>query len=230
MTVPPTLSETAAPFFSPRHRVSARRLLVVVASALIVVTVSSLIAHDGDVPGWEEAILRWFNGWPDILEAPLWVVQQVGVFGAPVVVGLVIVGFTRRWDYLIPFVLVLPLKMTLEKGVVKQFVDRERPYVSVGTDINVRGPAYEGLCFPSGHCTTAFAIATLLVAFVPPRWRPLPIAWAIAVAATRLYYGEHNPLDVVAGAALGIAFATVLWFIFVNRWVSDGPTGQEPAR
>ena len=207
--------------FTLRDRVGLRRLSIVVVSALVVVVVSSAIAWDGEVPGWEESILRWFNGWPDELEAPLWVLQQVGVFAAPVVGGLVIVWFTRRWYHLIPFVLVLPLKVTLEKGVVKQLVERERTYVSVGTDIEVRGPAFEGLCFPSGHCTTAFALATLLAAFLPSKWRALPIAWAIGVAATRLYYGEHNVLDVVAGAALGVSFATVLWFVFLNRWVPD---------
>lgn len=209
-----------------RDRVELPRVLLVVAISLVTVVVSSVIAWDGEVPAWEESILRWFNEWPDGLEAPLWVVQQVGVFGAPVVGGLVVLWFTRRWFHLIPFVLVLPLKLTLEKGVVKQLVHRQRPYVSVGPDIEVRGPAFEGLCFPSGHCTTAFALATLLAAFVPPKWRPLPFAWAVAVAATRLYYGEHNVLDVVAGAALGIAFATVLWFVFLNRWVPTSEDGQ----
>ena len=228
MTAIATTTDQRSSFVALRDRVSFRRLLVIVVPATLVVIVSSMIAHDGEVPNWEEAILRWFNGWPDQLEAPLWVVQQVGVFGAPVVGGLVVVWFTRRWYHLIPFVLVLPLKLTLEKGVVKQLVDRERPYVSVGPDIEVRGPAFEGLCFPSGHATTAFALATLLVAFLPPRWRPLPILWAIAVASTRLYYGEHNALDVVAGAALGVAFASTLWFVFLNRWVPEQSELEEP--
>ncbi len=209
--------------FRVRDPVSARRLLTVLGIALVTVVASSAVANDGTVPAWEERILRWFNRWPDWLEAPLWVVQQVGVFGAPVIGGLIIVGFTRRWYHLVPFVLVLPLKITLEKGVVKQLVERERPYVSVGPDIVVRGPAFEGLCFPSGHATTAFALATLLAAFLPRRWRPVALGWAVMVAATRLYYGEHNPLDVVAGAALGIAFATALWFVFLNRWIEDEP-------
>ena len=68
----------------------------------------------------------------------------------------------------------MPLKLILEKAVLKQLIERERPFVTVGPDITVRGPAFEGLSFPSGHTTTAFAFAILVAAFLPRRWRPLP--------------------------------------------------------
>ena len=61
--------------------------------------------------------------------------------------------------------------------------------------------------------------AILVAAFLPRKWRPVPIVWAFVVAVARLYYGEHNVLDVVAGAALGTMFASVLWFVFLNRFV-----------
>lgn len=212
-------TSTSRSTFVLRTRLSAGIGTVILGSCLVIIAGSSLVAWNGDVPGWEEATLRWFNGWPDQLEAPLWVVQQFGLLAAPLIAGMMIVWSTGRRQLLIPFVLVLPLKLILEKAVLKQLVDRERPYVSIGSNIDVRGPAFEGPSFPSGHSTTAFALATLLAAFMPPRWRPLPFGWASAVAATRLYYGEHNVLDVVAGAALGVAFATVLWFLVLNRWV-----------
>ncbi len=210
------------PFFAVRTRLQPSFVAAVTVMAAVIVVLSSAVAWDGTVPGWEAEPLRWINGWPDWLEPPMWVLQQVGVFMAPVVAGLIVVSFTRRWQHLVPFVLVLPLKLGIEKAVVKQLVDRERPYVSVGPDIEVRGPAFEGLSFPSGHCTTAFALAVLLTAFLPSRWRIVPLTWAVIVAIARMYYGEHNLLDVVTGAALGTAFATVLWFVFLNREVSDG--------
>ncbi len=203
------------------HAIPRRHLAAVVAVTTLVVVVSSIIAWNGDVPAWERSILEFVNGWPDWLEAPMWFIQQVGVLAAPIVAGLVVVAFTRRWQHLVPFVLVLPLKLGIEKGLVKQLIDRERPFVSVGPEINVRGPAVEGLSFPSGHATTAFALGILLAAFLPPRWRPVPVIWAIGVAVARLYYGEHNFLDVVAGAALGTLFATVLWFFFLNRFADE---------
>ncbi|NNF70374.1 MAG: phosphatase PAP2 family protein [Acidimicrobiia bacterium] len=209
------------PFIAVRTRLPAPLVAAVVVVAVVIVVWSSAVAWDGTVPAWEAEPLRWVNGWPDWLEPAMWVLQQVGVFMAPVVAGLIVVSFTRRWQHLVPFVLVLPSKLGIEKAIVKQLVERERPYVSLGPDIEVRGPAFEGLSFPSGHSTTAFALAVLLTAFVPPRWRVVPIAWATVVAIARLYYGEHNVLDVVTGAALGTAFATVLWFVLLNREVAE---------
>lgn len=201
------------------HALSGRAVIAVVSFCVVLVVASSAVAWNGDVPGWEEAILDFVNGWPDWLQPFMWFIQQVGNLFAPIIGGLVIVAFTRRWQHLVPFVLVLPLKLGIEKGLVKQSVKRERPFVSVGDSVDVRGPAFEGLSFPSGHATTAFALAVLLTAFLPPRWRPVPIIWAAFVGVARLYYGEHNALDVVAGAGLGTAFAMVLWYFFLNRHV-----------
>ncbi|MDH3707799.1 MAG: phosphatase PAP2 family protein, partial [Acidimicrobiia bacterium] len=196
-----------------------QQAITISVTMVAVVVASSAVAWDGTVPEWEESILSFFNGWPDQLEPLMWVIQQPGVLLAPLVAGLVIFSFTRKWRILIPFVLILPLKLGIEKGLVKQLVDRERPFVSVGDHIEVRGPAFDGLSFPSGHATTAFATGILIAAFVPSRWRVVPLAWAVMVAVARLYYGEHNALDVVAGAALGTLFATILWFLFLNRFV-----------
>lgn len=200
------------------HAVGVRRLAVTMMVTVSVIVASSAVAWDGEVPGWEQSILEFFNGWPDELEPVFWVLQQPGVLFAPVVAGLVVVWFTRRWQHLAAFASVLPLKLGIEKGLIKQLVERERPFTSIGPSINVRGPAFDGLSFPSGHTTTAFATAILLSAFLPPRWRPVPIVWAAIVGIARLYYGEHNALDVVAGASMGTMFATVLWFAFLNRF------------
>jgi membrane-associated phospholipid phosphatase len=201
------------------HRVSKQTLDITVGLSALVLLASSWVAWDGTVPAWEVDATKFFNDWPDWLEPIFWALQQVGVTGAPIVAGLTIVFFTRRWQHIVPFLLVLPMKLGIEKGVVKQLVERERPFTSIGPEITVRGGTFEGLSFPSGHTTTAFAVAVLVAAFLPPRWRLLPIVWAFVVAIARLYEGAHNLLDVVAGAALGIAFATILWFAILNRFV-----------
>lgn len=209
--------------FAVRARIEAWQTAVVSALTTVVVLVSAIVAREGTVPAWEESVLHFFNDWADWLEPLMWVLQQVGVIGAPIIVGLVVYWFTRRWEYLAAFFTVLPLKLIVEKGVVKNLVERERPFQSVGTEINVRGPAFEGLSFPSGHTTTSFAVGILLATLLPPRWRVVPLVWAVIVAIARLYYGEHNLLDVVAGGAMGTLFAVVLWYLFLNRLVEDGP-------
>ncbi|MDI4663284.1 phosphatase PAP2 family protein [Xanthobacter autotrophicus] len=64
--------------------------------------------------------------------------------------------------------------------------------------------------FPSGHSTTTFAAAMAFAALFP-RARAWLLALAVPVAATRVALGSHFPSDVIAGAAVGSAFA--LWMI-----------------
>jgi len=212
--------------FAVRDATSTTQMVTVVTLTILIVLVTSAIAWDGEVPGWEADALRFVNDWPGWLEPIMWTLQQVGVMAGPLIGGVVIAWVAGRWEYVIPFVLLMPLKLLIEKAVVKQLVERQRPFVSIGPDITVRGPAFEGLSFPSGHSTTSVAFGILVAAFLPPRWRPVPLVWAAAVCIARIYFGEHNLLDVVAGAALGTLFATILWFTILNRWVE--PDG-EPA-
>lgn len=207
--------------FVARHKIGLGQTAVVLAVAGIVILISSLIARDGSVPAWEESALVFVNDWPDWLEPLVWALQQVGVIGTPIIAAVVVYTFTRRWQYLVAFAAILPLKLLIEKGLIKNLIERERPFVSVGDHINVRGPAFEGLSFPSGHVTTSFAVGVLLASILPPKWRIVAIVWAVIVAIARLYYGEHNLLDVVAGAAIGTAFAVALWLLLMNRVVDE---------
>jgi undecaprenyl-diphosphatase len=200
-----------------------------VIACIFVVVMTSFAARNGDVTRAEASALRWVNGWPDALEPFMWIIQQVGVLFSPIVVGVIVAISARRWTLVIPFVLVLPLKLILEKGIVKSFIERQRPYTSYGQDIVVRGGAFDGLSFPSGHSTTAFATAVLLVALLPRRWRPAPVVWAVLVGVARMYMGEHNLYDVVAGAALGTMFGTLLWFAVLSNDHIGGPVEADAA-
>jgi dolichol-phosphate mannosyltransferase len=67
--------------------------------------------------------------------------------------------------------------------------------------------------FPSGHMaiTAALAVATA-IAF--PRLRYALWAYVAAIAFSRVMFGAHFPLDVVAGTALGIASALLVAGLF----------------
>jgi membrane-associated phospholipid phosphatase len=87
-------------------------------------------------------------------------------------------------------------------AVLKHLVDRHRPPESMGFDALVALPASPS--FPSGHAMSAFAVAAA-IAVLAPRTRWLVFGVAGAIGFSRVYLGVHYWIDVLAGAALGLA-------------------------
>jgi membrane-associated phospholipid phosphatase len=134
---------------------------------------------------------------------------------APAAKGMrrsLLLGFGTRLQFLFFAVLVSILAGELTKYVV----GRGRPFVGgqanafnfshfAGTE------AYAS--FPSGHATTAVALA-FAVSALWPRARIGMMVYALVIMATRLVLLAHHPSDVVAGALVGTigAMAVRYWF------------------
>lgn len=90
---------------------------------------------------------------------------------------------------------------------LKDLVDRARPALA-DPAINPLVATPDSPSFPSGHTATAFAAAAVVASFHPRlRW-PL-YGLAALVGISRIYLGVHFWLDVLAGAALGLAVGLV---------------------
>jgi membrane-associated phospholipid phosphatase len=89
---------------------------------------------------------------------------------------------------------------------LKYSVNRPRPFVTY-PDIIKRGTA-GSKSFPSGHTSSAFALATS-VSLCYPKWYVIaPVyAWALAVGYSRMRLGVHYPSDVIVGAIIGAGCA-----------------------
>lgn len=70
--------------------------------------------------------------------------------------------------------------------------------------------------FPSGHSTTAGAMAVIFLLLFP-RLKWIWLAFGMWVAASRIIVGAHYPSDAVAGFAYGASFAWLLALWFANR-------------
>src|SRR6266487_5749303 len=184
-----------------------RRDVTVLVACLAVFAGCAVVVADGRVGPAERAVFHAINGLPGWLYRPMLLAQYLGVLAMPLVVAAGALAF-RRWRLAVALVLVVPLKLGVER-VPKLLVQRQRPGATV-PDAILRGVPHGGLSFVSGHAIITFAIAGLLVLVLPRRWGIVAFVLATLNAVARVYLGAHNPLDVLGGAATGLAIAAVL--------------------
>jgi membrane-associated phospholipid phosphatase len=113
----------------------------------------------------------------------------------------------RRHPHVLYTILVAALLATLANRGIKLGADQLRPPAVLPPDsFLLLGPANKRLSFPSGHTVTAFVLFGVL-AYHFRRWRLPLLATAAAAGLSRVTIGVHWPLDVIAGAFIGLASA-----------------------
>jgi undecaprenyl-diphosphatase len=127
--------------------------------------------------------------------------------------GVMLVLFRRRYAAdMVRMTLGIGLAFLLTDAIVKPLVGRVRPFAAV-MNVRVIGERPDTYSFPSGHAASAFAGAFGISRAVPAA-RAFWWSLAVLIALSRIYVGVHYPLDVLAGAALGLASA---WFALGGR-------------
>lgn len=96
--------------------------------------------------------------------------------------------------------------VALYKALKHVFV-RERPFIT-HTSISLAAAPLDRYSFPSGHTLHAMSFTWQAVAHFPELgWVLVPLA--MLIAASRVVLGLHYPTDVLAGAGIGVALATL---------------------
>lgn len=163
------------------------------------------------------------HGW---LRSACLVVTDLGSPVAVDIVGAVaaIVALTRRWYAAAIAIVVARLGELGTETVVKVLADRSRP--SVAQPLTTAS----GLSFPSGHAAGSAALYGVLVLLSLPAlgrvWRVSAVVFVLAVGASRVLLGVHNPSDVVAGLALGVAWAAIAVLVVSGLSARTGVKGR----
>jgi undecaprenyl-diphosphatase len=172
-----------------------------------------LTAH---APDFDEAVPRWFfaHHTPSLDRAShFW--SQAGNTHAVLAVGLVVaplaVAYVRRWRPAVFLVVTMFGELVLFL-TLSATVDRPRPRV---TQLDGHLPTSS---FPSGHVAATTCLYGAIAVLVVPRTRGWPrwlavvpaVAMPALVGLSRIYRGEHHPLDVLGGVLLGLLWLAVV--------------------
>lgn len=155
-------------------------------------------------PGWFQEMMRDFTG--------------LGGFGILLLATVAAAGFLLlegKWHAAL-LLLVAVLGGMLISTLLKAGFDRPRP------DLVPHGSIVTSPSFPSGHSTLA-AVTYLTIGALIARFRPNPrvrvyvlvlaMLTTFLVGVSRIYLGVHWPTDVLAGWAIGSAWALLCWLV-----------------
>jgi undecaprenyl-diphosphatase len=151
------------------------------------------------------------------LDRPIFLLSVTGVFGGIWMFIALILAILGRllWRDFGRLVLALVVTTVLTDYVLKPAIHRARPFRWT-PDVVVIGFHSSSASFPSGHTAAAVAGAFVFTGLMPEG----RVAWwllAAVIAYSRIYLGVHYPLDVAAGAVVGIACAAVIWRLTKGR-------------
>jgi len=163
--------------------------------------------------------LGWHSGAADLF---FYVFTYSGLGQVQVLFALTFLRSKATRSWVVPLITgVIVSGMAFAQGL-KQLIPRERPS---NLAFAVPQEDWRFQSFPSGHTTTSFCVATLLILlsqgtrYAAVAWLSLP--WAVIVGLSRIYRGVHWPTDTLAGACLGVACGGILFLLFRRQAGTD---------
>lgn len=146
-----------------------------------------------------------------------WLLDNLGIFLADylgyflLLIAVILILKEKKWQNKIYFASFVALSLILARGIIaeiiKFFVSRPRPFSVLNIQPLVQYNGYDsGMSFPSGHASLFFALA-FAVFYFDKKWGIKFLIAAFIMGIARIFIGIHWPLDIIAGAIIGIGSA-----------------------
>ena len=161
----------------------------------------------------DQIIFQVING----LAHKWWLLDWLGIFLASylnyflILIAIFLLIKERNWRWRIYFFCLASLSVILARGVITEiirfFYYRPRPFLVLQIQPLVNHDITAS--FPSGHATAYFALA-LAIFYINRKWGWWFLGAALLMGLARIFVGVHWPLDILAGALIGLGSAFLI--------------------
>lgn len=177
------------------------------------------------------------------LAGKFWLLDYFGIFLADyfgyllILIAGILILKEKGWQGKIYFFSLISLSIILSRGIIaeiiKFFYPVSRPFSALNFEPLVNhSNAYNS--FPSGHATFYFALAFAIFWFFYKRGEPagIKLGWqflvgTLFISVARVFSGVHWPLDILAGALIGIASVFLVELIVPKPSSENSVTKEE---
>ncbi len=163
--------------------------------------------------GYDLAVFNFFHSFADQSAAMNWLIIFFGKYLAPILIlgAAVLLWREKSWRHRVYKFALLALAVVASRGLIAEaiqfFFFRARPFVQLDlTPVFNHGNVAS---FPSGHASFFFALAFSIFLF-NKKIGSLFLLGAALMGVARVAAGVHWPLDILAGALVGVLSALLV--------------------
>ena len=165
---------------------------------------------------WNTPLFLYINALSAYGGDALW--ANITLLGDTLVTALLVLPWIKRRPDIIWTLLFAGLAALLISHGLKALLQVPRPPAVLDRNMfHIIGPALTQKSFPSGHTTTVFTFAFVLILYIPHNGRrAIFIIIAFLIGLSRIAVGVHWPLDILGGMLTGIVSAIIGLYLFAK--------------